>query len=91
MISEKTFLPPLRHEPLHHKRILRYVCTMLLLGVIGSRREGLPPVFWFKIDATLGKRGVNMESIQDSKKSKGSLMYPPAGTDRTVASPSAKI
>ena len=81
---------PVRHEPLHHQRILRYVCTMLLLRVIGSPREGQPRFFGPKLMQPWEKE-IDMESIQDSKKSKGSLMYPPAGTDRTVASPSAKI
>lgn len=67
---------PVRHEPLHHQRILRYVCTMLLLRVIGSPREGQPRFFGPKLMQPWEKE-IDMESIQDSKKSKGSLMYPP--------------
>ena len=46
---------------------------------------------WVQNWSKLRKKRLTWKAIQDSKKSKGSFMYPPAGTDRTVASPSARI
>ncbi len=57
------------------------------LGVVGR----ISPSFGVQNWSKLGKNSLTWKAIQDSKKSKGSLMYPPAGTDRTVASPSARI
>ena len=90
VISEKTFLPPCgtSHSTTSVYCVTFAPCFSLeWLGVVGR----ICPGFFGPKFMQPWEKEIDMESTQDSKKSKGSLMYPPAGTDRTVASPSAKI